>query len=495
MISFCSFLQDSSSIDVQTTVNPETYSKLEEAVFNCPDLNLDTIKRLWGRQWFSNLVRVQFLVSFILHYVTDEGIVFISQKDPRLVRQYRHKTTVRNMILQLIKLGVLYDLQTHYSYGSKSVAKYYYANQISLISLVSYYHSECKNRGVKPDAITFQNCSSTDNTVLEPIRLEPLRSFRGFNSRMSIDMTNHSMEQIETKLYEIYPIQYYQEIAHTLNEDIPLEEHIIFQTKYKIINGKRKASQRPCITKISIRATNSICYKKSRKKQTKISNKDGESCDRVSNNDYREDYLARVLGEGRDEEDEFDVKASVPRVAHATHFPNDGMGNLHEDIYETIFYPCLEQLMSIAPSVHNWKEGREIFKLLTLELFFCCSPKEILRYFIHKQKKILRKNPDTRFEVDFLGPDKALLLEYITCWKKVVDDYCGVYGPHSTEVFFDESCIYLEVRGILQERGIRVVQVYDCFYFRHGEKPDDMEEIIAEAYRRYRAVCREHAEK
>lgn len=178
------------------------------------DLNFDTIKRLWGRQWFSNLVRVQFIITFILHYISDEGIVFIRQKDNRLVRQYRHKTTVRNMILQLIKIGVLYDLQTHYSYGSKGVAKYYYANQISLNNLVSYYHSECKERGVKPDAITFLNCPEAD-TAPESQRVEPLKKFRGFNSIMSIDMAKHSMEQIKTKLYEKYPIQYYQEKAHS----------------------------------------------------------------------------------------------------------------------------------------------------------------------------------------------------------------------------------------------------------------------------------------
>ena len=505
MISIIDFLQyinpENDSLNRANSVpNPaDIQVKLDDARNHCPDLDSGTLKVLLGRQWFNNLEKLQYLISFIQAYVDSFGIVFISQTDRRLVRVYNHKTTVRNMIQQLIKAGVLCDLKTTYSFVGERLAKHYYVNRKNLSRLLELFRDECHSRKLKKKAPSFLlNASFKGNTESGSMNLKPLRGFRGFNSQMCIDMTEHSKIQIEEKLYELYPLEYYQELADSLNEDVEAAEFIKFVPSFSICQRNQNGRKRAYTTRIGIRATNSICPKPSIKNQNKIAERTGIQFVKDPNVEYREDYLSRILGDDRNDNDEFDVRASIPRVAHAKLFPKDGMGDLSQDIYEVIFSSSVNDLKQISPSIHSWKEAREFFKQFALRLHFSSSPEEILCKLRWAQMGLLRNNPDEVFEVNFLCDDekyKKVVLEIISRWKNALDAYCGAYIRHSTEVFFDESCIYLEARAILQERGIRVVQVYDCFYFRHGEKPDDMEEIIREAERRYRKVCREHAEK
>jgi hypothetical protein len=49
---------------------------------------------------------------------------------------------------------------------------------------------------------------------------------------------------------------------------------------------------------------------------------------------------------------------------------------------------------------------------------------------------------------------------------------------YDSEIFFHESCIYLLVRKELMRRKIKCSQVYDGFYFKKGEMPKDMDEIV-----------------
>ena len=502
MLSFFEFLQNNHDTELheQSDISNEAYIMLSDAKKSCPDLNADQIKFLLGRKWFMLLTELIYLISFIDKYVNNDGILFISQTDKYLLRCYGSKATVYYKIQYLKKAKVLFDLKTHYSYVGVHRAKCYYANVNNINCLFSMYYNECMSRKIQPKAIELLNHESafvereldSDGKIKED---EPLKRFRGFCSNMGIDSSKHSKYQIVTMLYKKYPLFHYQCLADSLNENAEHEEVIRFEPKFTMTTRKRLGIVREEYRKISIRATSSVCSKTSLKKQQKLAEKRGRKYKRELNRDYREDYLYRKLGNDRDENDEFDVKASVPRIAHATEYPEDGMGNMQEDIYRTIFYPYYEELKQLVPSVHEFCDAREIFKSLFMRLYFCSSSEESFTKLKRLQIEMLRSNPKETFEVDFLGPNQDRIMTLIEHLKKAVNDYCGDNSRHSTAVIFDESCIYLEVRAILRDRGIRVVQVYDGFYFRHGERPDDMEEIIAEAYRRYRSVCQQHSEK
>jgi hypothetical protein len=160
-------------------------------------------------------------------------------------------------------------------------AKYYYANKTSLFTMRSFYQKECKIRGIPPDASKFlMNGADRTSEIASSEKqagIKPLKKFRGFNSRMSIDMTEHSKEQIYTKLYEKYPLQYYQEKARSLNLDAEPVENIKFEPSLKIQDiKKRNGPIRPCVQKIGIRASNGICSKTSLKKQIKLSKSKGK---------------------------------------------------------------------------------------------------------------------------------------------------------------------------------------------------------------------------
>ena len=77
-----------------------------------------------------------------------------------------------------------------------------------------------------------------------------------------------------------------------------------------------------------------------------------------------------------------------------------------------------------------------------------------------------------------------ILTKLIKSWIASVEEYCGITNRRNTTVFFDESCVYLEVRKILHDRGIDVVQVFDGFYFSE-EVPQDIEEIFHQAFFNY----------
>ena len=79
------------------------------------------------------------------------------------------------------------------------------------------------------------------------------------------------------------------------------------------------------------------------------------------------------------------------------------------------------------------------------------------------------------------------LVELIEKWQNSVFEYCGrdKANRYDTSVFLHESCVYLEVRKILANRGIDVVQVYDGFYFKKGTCPKDMNRIIERACKTY----------
>ena len=386
---------------------------------------------------------------------------------------------------KLLELGAIFDLDTSPSYvAGWNRAKYYYANRNNLERLRSVYKRACRKKHLKPNAEVFRwNAPQNLKEITEEIvELKPLTNFRGFCSNYRYSTSKHNTGQLLQALLDYYPYyQYYMDLAEELSETAEPEEQIRFSPNIQLSKGSGKQ-----FIKVSTRATCHLCSKTNLKKQKKIAEAHGRSYYVIAGKEYREDYLDKHLGPDRDENDEFDVNASVPRVAHAAYFPEDGMGDLNEDVYQVMFSPYTEHLQHLIPSISCWKDARDYFKPLFMRLYNSGSIEDCVTKLVNAEQKLRRKNKDATFEVDLSQIPKPDLIAFFQPLRKAVFDYCGDYGKCSTQVYFEESCIYLEVRKILAERGLRVCQVYDCFYFRHGEKPADMEEIIHEANRRFR---------
>ena len=257
------------------------------------------------------------------------------------------------------------------------------------------------------------------------------------------------------------------------------------------------------VSKISIRTTSPICSYVSLEKQLK----DNPNYIPKHRAKYRETYLSQRLGENYKE---FDIKSSVPRTAHAMLLygnkpsPSANLGDLKEDIYKVLFEQFLGDFQQyFNSSVQTWEEARPFFKSIFMSLFFGGSVGMIRNSFISSEDEFieeLKKDGNILPIEEELRLRKFRHLHYtlkvldslIAKWKKSVDDYCGVRKIKDTEVFFQESAIYLEVRKILMDRGIDTIQVYDAFYFAN-ELPSDIEEIFHQAFRNFLNQTNLHA--
>ena len=117
-----------------------------------------------------------------------------------------------------------------------------------------------------------------------------------------------------------------------------------------------------------MRATSNVCGLKSIEKQKKNDAKFIPDVDRL----YREEYLKGRFGEY----EEYDVKASVPRVSRAM-IHNGDTGNSREDLYKTMFESFVEDYTKYFDETNKgWNNNvRSFFKLIFMRLFFGGSPK------------------------------------------------------------------------------------------------------------------------
>ena len=476
-----------------------TEDMLQIAIKSCPDKNDNELKSLLGREWFGNLKRLQFIISFILHYGSS-GLLYISQTNPFLLEMYKSNSGVRDQIQRLIKIGALFDLNTPYSYTARwNKAKCYYANKHNLEQLRRIYKAECKKQGIQPDAEVFHwNASKKKKKIASASDGEilPLTYSGAFCSNFKISTSSHTEEQINEAVLECHPqIPYYTEKIMELNAGAEEDELIRFDWN---IRTTRSGSY---YRKLGMRATTPLCCKISYKKQEKIAEEQGQTYSRLPGIEYREDYLDRVLGENWEE---YDMNASILRIQCAMHRPEIGMGNLQEDLYHTVFNPYMDDLKYLFPSIRTWGDARKLVKKLYMRIINSSSAEECVSKLIRKERELRKMDKNAILEIDLTKLSKDQTAELVKVFQRLRDavlQYCGDYGKHSTEVYFDESCIYIEARLLLAERGIRVCQVYDGFFFRQGEKPADIEAIFHDAYRRYCervAICKEeqkHAEQ
>ena len=172
---------------------------------------------------------------------------------------------------------------------------------------------------------------------------------------------------------------------------------------------------------------------------------------------YREEYLDDFFGNGNWEE--YDVPSSVPQVFH-----------------------LLNKGFWLDKRVYNMTSNPVKFKEYAMRIMFNKTDKQVARSIM-----LYETNKDSVKKDKFysLSIDESL----VEIAGKMVSEFHSIIGPTTIgkDIFIHESNIYLLVCEELMNRGIDFLQCYDGFYFRKGERPADMAEIVkskAEEYYR-----------
>ena len=492
--------------DEEQYVEPTT-EQIAAAKKLCPDIPPGCLVEILGRQYKNNILNHSQLIEFIASKSEGKDIVFIPLTTEYLLKSYDKKGKLKNLkgasseekskallsfhsnisrgIDILTRMNVIHEIEINMpnglNYKPHQQAKKYYVNHYNLDNVLSLlYQLSNKKQQQNP------------KKLFEMVRLD---------ADLKITQNDYKkVKDIYTELYNWYPqIPYFVSFIAELNKRIDFDvEKIRFSPNIHI------RSSDGTITKIGIRAYSDVCRYTSFEKQINKNSNYKKKSDEI----YREDYLISRLG---NDYEEFDVKASVPRVARAIN-KNKPMGTMKEDIYETLFGKFTDDYELLFGEKGNLNEPncRSFFKLMFMRLYFGGDAKRIAKGIlkkekraegieIHKENELAKKEKRVPNFISVVKPfceyeKKGFSLEeLIEKWQKPLVKIIGANdNDKKTEVFLDESCIYLLVNKRLRDMGIDFVQVYDGFYFpkktlNSVDNPNgiDLEKIINEAKEEY----------
>lgn len=185
------------------------------------------------------------------------------------------------------------------------------------------------------------------------------------------------------------------------------------------------------------RATSSFCSLPTQEKEHKVLFKW-----------YREDYLDNLFG--RKNWEEYDVPSSVPQVFH-----------------------LLNKGFWLGKRVYDMTSNPDKFKEYAMRLMFNKSDKQVARA-IMKHITEERDGNKIKFYKQKINTE---IEEAAHIAKSKLENIIGS-TKIGKEVFIHESNIYLLVCEELMNRGIDFAQCYDGFYFRKGERPSDMADLV-----------------
>ena len=167
---------------------------------------------------------------------------------------------------------------------------------------------------------------------------------------------------------------------------------------------------------------------------------------------FREGYLDDLFGKNNWEE--YDVPSSVPQVFH-----------------------LLNKGFWLGKRVYDMTPNPYLYKGFVMRMMFNHTDKTVARsMLLHIENQVLEESGDEKKKYyDKKVTDEQV--EQVHNIKKRLED---IIGPTTIgkDIFIHESNIYLLVGEELMNRGIDFAQCYDGFYFRKGERPADMAEIV-----------------
>lgn len=409
-------------------VNPFYWRPIECKEYKLPELKIPEVrskactKKMLGKVLaFIDMVKYKRLA----HGCT---IMPVASTNKKFISICGSQQNASNMIKYMVKIGLLGEEDTTYQfnatkegYNKAKTYRYYYDNE----QKVKAY---CKENNINK-YVVLNNKQLRTHTVVQKFRIENFDNDQvRFSSQLHLlKPDNYSTTQfesyIEAVLYRNYPyLAYYQEMADIINETYYSdcsEMSISFTPNYTWNKGNK------AITKIGIRATNELVSAKREK--------DGnENFYGV----YKEDVLNRY---GLNLEK--DVTSSIPRITLSLNvgqwIPED------VDIYELIY----NEYVTSHTVVQKFEEIRPAIKKLHMRGYFD-RPSTLG---VHTRR--VMANVRNKEEVD---AEMRIYQDAIIAAEGGV-----LYG---SEIFYHESCIYMEVLKELLESGYKVWQCYDAFY-------------------------------
>ena len=369
-----------------------------QRIDNVEDFN-DTLSReeiidKLGRKYKKNLLSISKVLKFI-NYSQN----CLSQTQIAKSTGYS-QMSISKILNKLVDIKVLKVIDNSYSY-IEHTSKVYQVNQ-NMMKVIKEIIKEETNKEIIINNNNQDNNKSSI-TIGKTIRFS-------VSQRCNID-PRYTDEQINDGLCNYYPfLKEQQDKVERLNETLPDELKIKF---YPTVKRSSKH-----ITKIGLRATNSIVSLKNRDT--------GKDTDKK----YRKDYYDEYFGKGV-ELYKYDFKASVYRL---TYFLNNG-----------VFPDKDYDLYTAFVGKKMTKEERDYIKRLSM-----------LCYFTESTKKIISNNREILKDYD-----KDQIVNLLNEYKQRMINIIGKF--YKSEIFVYESSIYLDIYEHLLKNHKKVTQIYDEF--------------------------------
>lgn len=409
--------------------------------YTLPELKIPQVRSRVCTQ--RTLGKVLAFIDMVKHKRLARGctIMPIATTSKKLISICGSQRNASNMIKYMITIGLLSEEDNEYQYNAtqelynkSKTYRYYYENEVKI-------KDYCKEHNINK-YVVLNNKQTRLRTVVEKLKIENFDNDKvRFSSQLHLlKPDNYSMAQfegyIEAVLYRNYPhLAYYQELADNINAtyytDCP-EMAISFTPNYTWNKGNK------AITKIGIRATNELV-------SAKRDNDGNENFYGV----YKEDVLSKY---GLNLEK--DVTSSIPRITLSL---NVGQWIPEEvDIYELIY----NEYVISHTVVEEFAEVRSAIKKLHMRAYFD-RPSTLG---VHTRRVMANVRDKEAVDAEMRIYQDAI----------VAAEGGTLYG---SEIFFHESCIYMDVLKELLDNGYKVWQCYDAFY---ASKEDVIQEYFLE---------------
>ena len=384
--------------DFNNNIEHSEFQRIDNVEDFNDTLSKEEIIAKLGRKYKKNLVSIAKLLKHINY-----NQCCLSQTQLAKSLGCRQEN-ISKIIKKLVNIKVLRVIDNSYSY-IEHTSKVYQVNQ-NMISIIKNIIKEETNKEINNNNNKDkdnQDNNNSSNTIGST-------EFFKVSQRCNLDLS-YTDDQINEGLCNYYPfLKEQQDKAERLNQTLPDELKIKF---YPTVKRSSKH-----ITKIGLRATNSIVSLKNRYT--------GKYTDRKYRKQYYDEYFGKDVKLYK-----YDFKASVYRL---TYFLNNG-----------IFPDKDYDLYTAFVGKKMTKNERDYIKRLSMLCYFTASTKKI----ISNNREIL-KDYDSEQIKDLLDAYKERMLSII-----------GKF--YQSEIFVYESSIYLDIYEHLLKNHSKVTQIYDEF--------------------------------
>ena len=420
--------------------NPMEASAYTVPSFYPPTLTKPNIKKIQ---------KVMAFVDMVKYKRVKEGttIMPIPTTNKQMIRLCGNQREVSRLIGFMVDIGLIgvyddsYQFKAHRAEDNKSkIYYYYYENEVRLLEW-------CKEKGIEKVEGVMKNVIKNKNCGEIFADREKVRFRSNLKLMKPQDMSVKDFEGVLLNcLYENYKgLRSYQEKADVINEKyysgMP-------EMALRFVPSFTWDAKNNYVRKIGIRCTNSLV---AAKKDDSV-RQDGAL--------YRSDVLRRYNLEW-----EKDVKSSVPRITRLLNYKE--WVSEEVDVYEMI-YKRYVKLKEVAPMPEDFIRYRDAIKALHMRAYFD-SGKSMGAH-------VCRAMGDYTRAEEVATEMRLLRLSIIYV------EGCVLYD---SEIFFHESCIYLDVLEELLGMGYFVWLCYAAFYAgaKEGQTEAEYQKICARIVR------------